>query len=123
MIAAHIHLMVRSHMQTGMLSGATVLDIFSPLKISPSQAYPIFVQRMNSQIPYNTNGKIRAIPIITYHNLTNSIQDYNAMASTITVNLFAQQMKFLHDNGFKVLVLNQLGFDPTKNVFYVKNTH
>jgi len=96
--------------------------IFPTQNLSPSRAYPLFVQRMNSQIPYNSNGKIRAIPIITYHNLTNSIQDYNGMASTITVNLFAQQVKFLHDNGFKVLVLNQLGFDPTKNVFYVKNT-
>jgi hypothetical protein len=56
------------------------------------------------------------------HDLTNSIQDYNAMASTITVDLFAQQMKFLHDNGFRVLLLNQLGFDQTKNVFYIKNT-
>ncbi|GEM_PF-1558260 len=46
---------------------------------------------MNSQIPYDTNGKINAIPIIIYHNLTNSMQDYNKMASTITVDLFAQQ--------------------------------
>jgi hypothetical protein len=30
---------------------------------SPSQEFPQFVQRMNSQIPYNTNGKIHAIPI------------------------------------------------------------
>jgi len=77
---------------------------------------------MNSQIPYNTNGKIRAIPMITYHNLTNSIQDYNSLGSTITVDLFAQQMKFLHDNGFRVLVLNQLGYDPSNNVFYIKST-
>jgi hypothetical protein len=88
---------------------------------SPSQEYTQFVQRMNSQIPYNTNGKINAIPIITYHNLTNSMQDYNKMASTITVDLFAQEMKYLHDNGFRVLLLNQLGYDPTNNVFYLNN--
>jgi hypothetical protein len=88
---------------------------------SPSQEFPQFVQRMNSQIPYNTNGKINAIPIITYHNLTNSMQDYNMMASTITVDLFAQEMKYLHDNGFRVLLLNQLGYDPTNNVFYLNN--
>ena len=29
--------------------------------------------------------------------------------------------KYLHDNGFKVLLLNQFGFDPTNNVFYLKN--
>ena len=88
---------------------------------SPSQEFPQFVQRMNSQIPYNTNGKINAIPIVTYHNLTNSMQDYNMMASTITVDLFAQEMKYLHDNGFRVLLLNQLGYDPTNNVFYLNN--
>jgi polysaccharide deacetylase len=89
---------------------------------SPSQQYQLFVQRMNSQIPYNGNGRINAIPIITYHNLTNSIQNYNRTPSTITVDLFAQQMKYLHDNGFKVLLLNRLGYDTTNNVFYIKNT-
>jgi len=71
-----------------------------------------FVQRMNSQIPYITNGEIKAIPIITYHTLTNNMQDYDNMASTITVDLIAQEMKYLHDNGFRVLLLNQLGYDP-----------
>ncbi len=88
---------------------------------SPSQEYTQFIQRMNSQIPYNTNGKLNAIPIITYHNLTNNMKDYNKMASTITVDLFAQQMKYLHDNGFRVLLLNQLGYDPNNNVFDIKN--
>jgi hypothetical protein len=88
---------------------------------SPPEEFQKFVQRMNSQVPYNTNGKINAIPIITYHNLTNSLQDYNKMASTITVDLFAQQMKYLHDNGFRVLLLNQLGYDPSNNVFDIKN--
>ncbi|MBV9176105.1 MAG: hypothetical protein JO327_02115 [Nitrososphaeraceae archaeon] len=77
---------------------------------------------MNSQIPYNSNGKIGAIPIITYHNLTTNMNDYEPNANTITVDLFAQEMKYLHDNGFRVLLLNQVGFDPTKNVFYLKNT-
>jgi Polysaccharide deacetylase len=96
--------------------------IYPTKNLSPSQEYQIFVERMNSQIPYNSNGKIRAIPIITYHDLTTSIQEYDAKASTITVDLFAQQMKFLNDNGFKVLLLNQLGYDPANNVFYMKNT-
>ena len=55
------------------------------------------------------------------HNYTNSTQDYDNMASTITVDLFAQQMKYLHDNGFRVLLLNQLGYDPNNNVFDIKN--
>jgi hypothetical protein len=86
---------------------------------TPFREFQKFVQRMNSQIPYNINGRI--IPIITFHNLTNSMQDYNSMASTITVDLFTQQMKYLHDNGFRVLLLNQLGYDPNNNVFHIKN--
>lgn len=95
--------------------------ISSGHNFSPPEMFQQFVQRMNSQIPYNTNGKINAIPIITYHNLTNNNKDYNSAGSTITVSLFAQEMKYLHDNGFRVLLLNQLGFDPVRNVFYLKN--
>ena len=36
-----------------------------------------------------------------------------------TVDLFAQEMKYLHNNGFKVLLLNQLGFNSIDNVFYL----
>ena len=43
-----------------------------------------------------------------------------ACTITITVDLFAQQMKYLHDNGFRVLLLNQLGYDPNNNVFDIK---
>ena len=34
-------------------------------------------------------------------------KDCHGMASTITVPLFAQEMQYLHDNGFKVLTLSQ----------------
>jgi hypothetical protein len=79
-----------------------------------------FIQQVNSQVPYN-NGKINAIPILTYHDLTYNLKDYNKAGTTITVPLFDQEMRYLHDNGFKVLLLNQFGFDPTNNVFYLKN--
>ena len=109
-------------MQIDMISRVIASDnVDSNNNYSAPEEFQKFVQRMNSQIPYNTNGKINAIPIITYHNLTNSLQDYNKMASTITVDLFAQQMKYLHDNGFRVLLLNQLRYDPNNNVFDIKN--
>ena len=53
--------------------------------------------------------------------ITNRMQDYNMMAFTITVDLFAQEIKYLHDNGFRVLLLNQLGYGPNNNVFDIKN--
>jgi len=96
--------------------------IHSNVLLSDAQIFQQFVQRMNSQIPYNKDGIINAIPIITYHNLTYNNQVYNELPSTIMVPMFAQMMKYLHDNGFKVLVLNQLGFDTTKNVFYLNRS-
>jgi peptidoglycan/xylan/chitin deacetylase (PgdA/CDA1 family) len=92
------------------------------INLDDSQMFEKFVQRVNSQTAFNSNGRINAIPIISYHNLTNSMQDYDSMGSTLTVSLFAQEMKYLHDNGFKVLLLNQLGYDTTRNAFYLKNS-
>jgi hypothetical protein len=95
--------------------------IHSNIALTPTQLFQQFVQRVNSQVPYNKGGTINAFPIITYHNLTYSNQIYGELPSTIMVPLFAQMMKYLHDNGFKVLTMNQLGYDNTNNVFYIKN--
>jgi len=95
--------------------------IHSNIALTPTQLFQQFVQRVNSQLPYNKGGIINAIPIITYHNLTYSNEVYNELPSTIMVSLFAQMMKYLHDNGFRVLTINQLGYDTTNSLFYVKN--
>ncbi len=95
--------------------------IHSNIALSPTQLFQQFVQRVNSQIPYNKGGTINAFPIITYHNLTYSNEVYNELPSTIMVPLFAQMMKYLHDNGFKVLTMSQLGYDTTNNLFYLRN--
>jgi len=81
-----------------------------------------FVADVNSQIPYNKNGIINAIPIVIYHNIVN-LPDVSLSkdAADTTVNLFDQEMKYLNDNGFKVLTINQLGYDPINNAFYIKN--
>jgi len=52
-----------------------------------------------------------------------ALPDYSfegVLKATITVDFFAQQMKFLHDNGLRALLMNQLSFNPTKTVFYIK---
>ena len=118
----------RTYLPDGKLTFANRYDIRSDSffhissghNYGPSEMFQKFIQQVNSQVPYN-NGKINAIPIITYHDLTYNIQDYNKAATTITVPLFDQEMQYLHDNGFKVLLLNQFGFDPSNNVFYLKN--
>jgi hypothetical protein len=48
------------------------------------------------------------------------IEDDDAITST-HVSLFAAEMKYLHDNGFKVLTMSDLGYDENKNYLYVKN--
>ena len=95
--------------------------IHSNIALTPTQLFQQFVQRVNSQVPYNKGGTINAFPIITFHNLTYSNEVYNELPSTIMVPLFAQMMNYLHDNGFKVLTINQLGYDATNNLFYIKN--
>ena len=87
-----------------------------------AQMFQRFVADVNSQIQYNKNGIINAIPIVIYHNIV-SLQDVSLSkdAADTTVNLFDQEMKYLHDNGFRVLTLTQLGYDPTNNVFYIRN--
>jgi len=121
----------RTYLANGKLTHANRYDIRSASfyhisnkhNFSPPEMFQVFLQIINSQIPSNSNGKINAIPIIVYHNLTTSIQDYTPVshASSTTVDLFAQEMKYLHDNGFRVLLLNQLAYDPTNNVFHIKN--
>jgi peptidoglycan/xylan/chitin deacetylase (PgdA/CDA1 family) len=89
--------------------------------LTPTEMFHVFLQIVNGQTPYNLNGKINAIPIIVYHDIATSLQDYAkpSHAASTTLDLFAQEMKYLNDNGFRVLLLNQLGYDPNNNVFHI----
>jgi hypothetical protein len=120
----------RTYLPNGMLTHANRYDIRSASfhhvnnyhNFTPQEMFRVFLQIVDGATRYNSNGKINAIPIIVYHNITNSIRDYTipTHASTTTLGLFAQEMKYLHDNGFRILLLNQLGYDPNNNVFYIK---
>jgi peptidoglycan/xylan/chitin deacetylase (PgdA/CDA1 family) len=81
-----------------------------------TQIFQKFVQLVNNQANFNKDGKINAIPIIGYHN----IEDDKAITST-DVNLFYKEMKYLHDNGFKVLTMSELRYDENSNYLYVKS--
>jgi hypothetical protein len=77
-----------------------------------------FIQVVNDQSEYNNNtdGVINAIPLIAYHNIDN-----NMTRSSTDISLFEAEMKYLHDNGFKVLTMKDLGYDEMSNHLYVKN--
>jgi hypothetical protein len=73
-----------------------------------------FVEIINSQNQFNRNGQIIAIPIIAYH----SIDDSGGSSST-DINEFAQEMKYLHDNGFRVVTMSSLAYDSNSNFMYL----
>ena len=78
--------------------------------------FDTFVNEVNSQEKYNKlNGPILAVPIIGYHSVDN-----NKTSDSTDVSLFAQEMKYLHDNGFRVLTLNDLGYDTKNNLLFIK---
>jgi peptidoglycan/xylan/chitin deacetylase (PgdA/CDA1 family) len=80
-----------------------------------SAIFQRFVQEVNSQQAYNKNGVIDAIPIIAYHD----IDEEKAIDSTDT-NLFIQEMKYLHDNGFKVIPMSDIGYNEATKHIYIK---
>jgi peptidoglycan/xylan/chitin deacetylase (PgdA/CDA1 family) len=76
-----------------------------------------FVDNVNSQMRYNTNGMVRAIPIMAYHAIDNSKKPFST-----DIKLFEEEMKYLHDNGFKVITMNKITYDPSTNLLYVNQT-
>lgn len=88
-----------------------------------SQMLDRFIQVVNSQDKYNnkllpgqtTTVGVEAIPIIVYHRIDNSGAPYSTK-----VSLFTEEMKYLHDNNFKVVSLADLVYDNATNSFYLK---
>jgi hypothetical protein len=69
------------------------------------QMFERFVEVVNSQTKYNTNG-VNAVPILIWHKIDNSNEEYST-----STNLFDAEMKYLHDNGFTVLTMANLVYD------------
>ena len=82
-----------------------------------------FVEELNSQNKFNEGGMINAIPIIGYHNINATIPDvsYTTESSATSLDLFEAEMKYLHDNGFRVITFADLGYDENSNSFYIKS--
>jgi Polysaccharide deacetylase len=75
-----------------------------------------FKEQVNSQTASNNKGIVNAVPIVAYH----SIDDSKGRSST-NINLFASEMKYLHDNGFRVIPMSDLGYDQITNYMYIRN--
>jgi peptidoglycan/xylan/chitin deacetylase (PgdA/CDA1 family) len=88
-----------------------------------AQMFQKFVTAVNSEYSYNNDGVTRAIPIIVYHTIVNypDLSDSNRPIDT-TLNLFDAEMKYLHDHGFKVITMSDLGYDTNSKTLYIKGT-
>ncbi len=89
--------------------------------INSSQMLTQFIEEVNLQKKYNKNGCINAIPIDVYHDfILDSKLRYLPNKSVTEVGLFSAEMKYLYDNGFKVLKMSDLGYNTSTNYLYVK---
>jgi biotin operon repressor len=80
------------------------------------KTFEMFVHEVNIQDKYNkVNGSILAVPIVAYHMIDDTKTPYST-----DVTLFDREMKYLHDNGFKVSTVNDLGYDAKNNFLYIK---
>jgi hypothetical protein len=80
-----------------------------------------FIREVNLESTYNKNGCINAIPIVVYHDfIQDSNHRYLPDKSFTDVSLFSNEMKYLHDNGFNVLKMSDIGFNQSNNYLYIK---
>src|SRR5919205_2566765 len=78
-----------------------------------------FVEVVNIPSKYNTGGIIDAIPIVIWHRIDNSGEGDPQVYAT-TIDLFEKEIKYLHDNGFKVVTMADIGYDANSNYLYLK---
>jgi peptidoglycan/xylan/chitin deacetylase (PgdA/CDA1 family) len=97
----------------------------NPTSLSSSSSLDNFIQIVNSESKYNRNGIVNAIPIIVYHQIGSEggggidKRGVGAEGSSTDINLFAQEMKYLHDNGFTVLTMANLRYNQNDNSLYI----
>jgi peptidoglycan/xylan/chitin deacetylase (PgdA/CDA1 family) len=88
-----------------------------------SQMFDRFVKAINSQDYYNKDGLVKAIPIIVYHAFVPYDDVIESKIPTDTsVKLFDSEMKYLYENGFKVLTMADLGYDVNRGTLYITNS-
>jgi hypothetical protein len=87
-----------------------------------SQMFQKFIEVLNSQDKFNKGGIINAIPVIGYHEIIAAYADvsYTNQSSDTTLNLFEAEMKYLHNNGFRVITFADLGYGQNGNSLYIK---
>jgi hypothetical protein len=81
-------------------------------RLYPNTSY---FQHMHSLWILRNSGRCLLEQLITIGKIVSI--DNNKTRDSTSISLFAQEMKYLHDNGFRVLTVKDLGYD-TKNNFF-----
>jgi hypothetical protein len=84
--------------------------------LDDTQMLETFIQVTNSQEEFNEGNKPAAIPIIMWHKIQDSPDQYST-----SLALFEAEMKYLHDNSFTVLTMADLEFDKNTNALRVSS--
>jgi peptidoglycan/xylan/chitin deacetylase (PgdA/CDA1 family) len=81
-----------------------------------------FVNFVNKEKTIN-NGttSIPSVLILGYHGIDDNTNQTTSKDTT-HIALFDKEMKYLHDNGFKVITMSDLGYDENSKSLYVKGT-
>ena len=81
-----------------------------------------FENFLNHTIKFNDDGSIKALPIITYHNIANLNETApNWINSTTLPETFETEVKYMHDNGIRMLSMADLIYDNATQKFHIKS--
>jgi polysaccharide deacetylase len=106
-------------------------------KYNNTQMFATFVKTVNGQTHYNNpeneddRSTVRAIPIVTWNNILNYTMEQGRQKEvehglepypyvTTSIDLFEAEIKYLHDNGFKVITMADLDYDKGTNYLKIK---
>ena len=73
---------------------------------SDEEMFEQFIEIVESQTKYNTENSINAIPILIYHSVDYSGDDYS-----INPNLFEKEMEYLFENGYKIFQMKDIVYN------------
>ena len=73
---------------------------------SDEEMFEQFIEIVESQTKYNTENSIRAIPILIYHSVDYTGDDYS-----INPDLFQKEMQYLFKNGYEIFQMKDIKYD------------
>ncbi len=79
-----------------------------------SDKFATFVENVN-------RANSTAFASIKFHTFVNDTEIKDKISTSL--KLFEEEMKYLHDHGFKVIRMSDLGFSPINDILYVKGDH